>query len=328
MTISLCWRRKFQGVDEIVFASDSRLSAGYRWDCAQKIFPIEGPNFCISFAGDSDFGFPVIFQFQCMVRNYRRYANGAAPISEMTKDFLAIVNQMASLVDDRVLAQFTKTSFLIGGYHFDSGAIYQRIVRYNNITAKYERDNFGGLQSGGKGFRVGFIGDEYAAYFKILGNLINKQQTELNFQPLEALSILLRSQDRNSAIGGSPQVVKVYRHRNYLPYAIRTASTDDGVTLFGRPLLSYERTFYPVIALDRFGEADFVHYPDMRKSRTLQPPPKIGEPPKRVTRRHDVESADKISRSRGDAIQISAPPHSTSGAATPSAHHSPPDPDS
>lgn len=287
MTISLCWRRKFQGVDEIVFASDSRLSAGYRWDCAQKIFPIEGPNFCISFAGDADFGFPVLFQFQCMVRNYRRFASGAAPISEMTKGFLAIVNQMAALVDDRMLAQFTRTSFLVGGYHFDSGRIYQQIVRYNKTTERYEREEFGGIRSGGKGFSVGFIGDERATYFKILGKLIHEQKTELNFQPLEALSVLLRSQDRKSAIGGSPQIVKVYRHRNFLPYAVRMAAKDDKVTLFGRPLLSYERTFYPVITLDRFGQPDFVHYPDMPRVRTLQPPPRIGDSAKRARRRHD-----------------------------------------
>ncbi|OYU16449.1 MAG: hypothetical protein CFE37_00130 [Alphaproteobacteria bacterium PA4] len=198
----------------------------------------------------------------------------------MTKDFLAIANQMASLVDDRKLAQFTKTSFLIGGYNFDTGDAYQRIIRYSRTTGQYEREEFGGLRSGGKGFKVGFIGDERAAYLKILGTLIHEQQTELNFQPLEALSCLLKSQDRNSSIGGSPQVVKVYRHRNYLPYAVKDTTTDEKVSLFGRPLLAYERTFYPVLSLDRFGEHDFVVYPGRPKSRTLQPPPKIGEPPK------------------------------------------------
>jgi hypothetical protein len=277
MTISLCWRRKFQGVDEIVFASDSRLSAGYRWDCAQKIFPIEGPNFCISFAGDADFGFPVLFQFQCMVRNYRRYANGAAPLSEMTKDFLAIVNQMAGLVDDRKLAQFTKTSFLVGGYDFNTGRAYQRVIVYNGVKSCYVREDFGGLRSGGKGFTVGFIGDERAAYFELLGRLIHDQQTELNFQPLEALLGILQSQGRSSAIGGTPQVVKVYRHRNYLPFAVRQQRDGEQVHLFGRPLLPYERTFYPVISLDRFGQDDFVHYPDLPRDRQLQPPPKIGD---------------------------------------------------
>lgn len=277
MTISLSWRRKYQGVDELVFASDSRLSAGYRWDCAQKIFPIDGPNFCISFAGDADFAFPVLFQFQCMVRSYRRFAQGAAPIATMAKDFLAIVNQMAELVDDRKMAQFTKTSFLVAGYDFDSGLAYQRVIRHDEATGKYIREHFGGLKSGGQGFTVGFIGDEREAYFRLLGQLIHAQQTELSFQPLQALSLLLRSQGSDSAIGGSPQVVKVYRHRNYLPYAIRSASTKDQLHLFGRPLLNYERVFYPVMNLDRFGENDFVHYPDLSRQRAMLPPPKLGE---------------------------------------------------
>jgi hypothetical protein len=115
--------------------------------------------------------------------------------------------------------------------------------------------------------------------------LVHEQQTVLNFQPLEALSILLKRQDRHSAIGGSPQVVQVYRHRNFLPYAVRMSSKVQTTSLFGRPLLPYERTFYPVINLDRFGQPDLVHYPDMPDGRAQQPVPKIGDLPKLPGRR-------------------------------------------
>lgn len=275
MTISLCWRRKFLGVDEIIFASDSRLSAGYRWDCAQKIFPIEGPNFCISFAGAADFAFPCIFQFQGMVRNYRRFTVGAAPIGDITGDFVAICNQMHSLVDDRQIAQFNQTQFIIGGYDFERGEPYQRIVSFDKASGAYRKQQFGGLRSGGKGFAIGFVGDYRHEYFAALGNLIAEQKTELNFQPLEALKGVLEKHGRNSSIGGVPQVVKVYRHRNYLPYAVQPSAEEQEVFLFGRPLLEYERTFYPVLRLDRFGSEQFVTYPHNVSGRVLAPPPAL-----------------------------------------------------
>nr|WP_298682331.1 hypothetical protein [uncultured Dongia sp.] len=276
MTISISWRRRFLGVDEILFASDSRLSAGYRWDCAQKIFPIDGPNFCISFAGDADFGFPCLFQFQCMVRNYRRFTTGAAPIGDMAKDFLAICNQMLTLVDDRKIAQFNRTQFIISGYDFDSGEAYQKIVRFNENIGKYQRYNFGGFSSNKNGFRVGFVGDKRNLFFEKLGRLMLARNTVLNYQPLEALAQILEGENIDSPIGGSPQVVKVYRHRNYLPYAIRKKYTErDEITLFGRPLLKYERTFYPIVSLDRFGCDDFIEYPGGIKSRPVSPPPSL-----------------------------------------------------
>ena len=260
MTISIVWQRKFAGVDEIIFASDSRLSAGYRWDCAQKIFPIEGPNFCISFAGNADFAFPCIFQFQCMVKNYPRFSTGAAPISTFAKDFIAIVNQLHQLVDDKLIAQFHGTEFLLAGYDFSTGNFYGRSIKFDENSGKYKNFTLGGIRSGEVEATIGFAGDARQEFFKDLGIKIDQQRTELNYQPLEALSQLILKQDRSSPIGGNPQVVKVYRHRNYLPCAVRRSDISE-ITLFGRPLLQYEKTLYPVISLDKFGEDDFFHYP-------------------------------------------------------------------
>ncbi|TBZ54231.1 hypothetical protein [Rhizobium leguminosarum] len=275
MTISICWQRKFRGVDEIIFASDSRLSAGYRWDCAQKIFPIEGPNFCISFAGNSDFAFPCIFQFQRMVKSYERFSTGAAPISVLAKDFLAIVNQLFALVDDKIIAQFNQTQFLLGGYDFETGEPYLRSIRFDEKSAKYKRFEVGGLSSGGLKAAVGFAGDLRSIYLGTLGKTMDRMRSEMDYQPLSALQEVLQQQGRDSPVGGKPQIVKVYKHRNYLPYAVRESQTSKDHYLFGRPLLAYEKVFYPVATLDCIGESNFVHYPRSTPNRKLSKPLEI-----------------------------------------------------
>ncbi|WP_235575789.1 hypothetical protein, partial [Roseovarius tolerans] len=203
---------------------------------------------------------PCIFQFQCMVKNYPRFSTGAAPISVAAKDFLAIVNQLHGLVDDRKLAQFHQTEFLLAGYDFATGEMYGKSIRYDEESNLYKRFDLGGIKSGQVQSTVGFAGDCYHDFFEGLGKKIALQKTELNYQPLETLNEIISRQAIGSTIGGNPQIVKVYRHRNFLPYAVRQNGKAD-VTLFGRPLLEYERTLYPIVTLDRVNKEDFVHYP-------------------------------------------------------------------
>lgn len=271
MTITIVWRRKFSGVDEIIFASDSRLSAGYRWDCAQKIFPIDGPNFCISFAGSADFAFPCIFQFQCMVKNYPKFSTGAAPISLMVKDFITIVNQLLGLVDDRILAQFNSTTFLVAGYDFSNGEMYGKEIKYNKTSRKYEKFDFGGFRSGAAKAAIGFAGEGYQDFFSGLGKLVAKRKTELNYEPLEVLAEIIYKQGKGSTIGGSPQLVKVYRHRNYLPYAVKK-NKEEGAALFGRPLLDYEKTIYPIISINDIPSGQYVTYPMSKNNKVRSQP--------------------------------------------------------
>jgi hypothetical protein len=52
-----------------------------------------------------------------------------------------------------------------------------------------------------------------------------------------------------TAIGGAPQLVKIYPFGNSLPFVVRT-NTDDHY-LLGRRIFAWEKTEYPVIDLSR-----------------------------------------------------------------------------
>jgi hypothetical protein len=60
-------------------------------------------------------------------------------------------------------------------------------------------------------------------------------------EPFEVLRDMIR-EGIDPAIGGPPQVVKVYRHLNASPFGVYWPSRTNGrITLLGRPLLDYER---------------------------------------------------------------------------------------
>lgn len=54
--------------------------------------------------------------------------------------------------------------------------------------------------------------------------------------------------DGRGALGGAPQVIKIYEHANTLPIAVRWPRSDGtkATTLLGRPLFDWEKTFNPI----------------------------------------------------------------------------------
>ena len=164
---------------------------------------------------------------------------------------------------------------MLSGYNFVSGQAYQKVIFFNKSTNQYERKSFNGIKYGEYGGIVGFAGDMYDVFFKKLGQMMSKKKTAMNYEPLEVLDEIIKTQTKNSSYGGAIQIVKVYRHRNYLPYAVSHKSTGTEVTLFGRPLLEYEKTFYPIANLDKIGADDFIFYPNGSPVRELNLPEEI-----------------------------------------------------
>ena len=56
-----------------------------------------------------------------------------------------------------------------------------------------------------------------------------------------------RDQKNSGAIGGSSQLLKVYRYCSVLPFTVRWGSPVSRVHLFGRPLLHFEITTLPIL---------------------------------------------------------------------------------
>ena len=115
-----------------------------------------------------------------------------------------------------------------------------------------------------------FAGDYEEAYLSELSALLTrryglpdardaKQEIDLNYEPIEALHSLLRkgaSGKELPAIGGAPQVLKIYPFAQSLPVVVRTEP--DAHFLFGRRLLAWEKTEYPILDLIE-GDPSFLY---------------------------------------------------------------------
>jgi hypothetical protein len=90
ITLSLAWIRSVGNTQELVFASDSRLRAGQAWDVAPKIFTLPRSDALISFAGATDYAYPLVVQMS--------QALGFFPASRDRRNYISVAKGIALTV--------------------------------------------------------------------------------------------------------------------------------------------------------------------------------------------------------------------------------------
>jgi hypothetical protein len=256
MTISLAWIRKVGTAEELVFASDSRLSFGCRWDCSPKVLALPRGDSVISFAGNTLYAYPVMLQTIAAISQHPKLLSRGMNIDELKGHLLRVLNNMVSLIHDlpKGIESEPDTTFLFGGWswknnqfkvwllHFDAG-----IKRFTFRPTTPWRD----LNSQ-KLFA--FTGDYEEEFRSRLTELLRKKNKlssgGFDMEPFEILRDMLRDGTYDQ-IGGAPQVMKVYKYSSCKPYAIFWPNKEtSSVNLLGRPLLDYEKSEYLVLDPD------------------------------------------------------------------------------
>jgi hypothetical protein len=159
--------------------------------------------------------------------------------SAMLIDTVARSGRLPSGIDLR-----TEFSLLLAGYSWKEQRfrIWQSLVRRNGSFAwRAERCS---------SEHVVFVGSGKPAATRILmqrlaGNRRGQRffrRYALDWEPLEILCRVIR-EGLDSDTGGAPQLMKVYRHMNVVPFAVPWQVEGAPImTFLGRPLLEYERT--------------------------------------------------------------------------------------
>ena len=94
MTLVAAWIRQRTERDELIVASDSRLSFGARWDCCPKVFPLAREDSVLAFCGDTAFAYPVLLQLSNSVTNYRKSRSREQDITSLRPHLLRVIGRM------------------------------------------------------------------------------------------------------------------------------------------------------------------------------------------------------------------------------------------
>lgn len=256
MTLVASWIRSVGQARELVMASDSRLRFGCAWDCAPKVLRLPRGDCAIGFAGDTMHTYPLMLQLISAVENYHKARSRALDLHDLKGHALRVFGHMREYIHDLpqgdIEPEAPDAQFILGGYSWLKQDFRIWLISYDAHSKqfKFTRTRRWPGNQGEKVFR--FAGDGVReAKDRLQAILRDTGKTNrggLDMEPFQVLRDMIRDRG-HPLIGGPPQIVKVYKHMNCVPYAVYWPNRDHGqLTMLGRPLLDYERTQH--LALD------------------------------------------------------------------------------
>jgi hypothetical protein len=290
MTIAVAWVRRIRDCEELVFASDSRLSGdGRTFDAAPKILTLSRNDCAIAFAGLTQDAFPMMLQLSLSISSHRPALRRNIDLSELRTHALKVFDEMAKLITSDIHVKGSPPDaapgpqFLFGGYSWIKKEFELWRIVFNKsagrfVSRKAEWAYFPRL----KGLRISklckvdrhlalgkiaFIGDQTATAKIAFSREMTRRHhsgekiSKIEMEPFDIIIGMLRDSNRSPSIGGAPQLAKVYQYIKNVSFPIYWPNKESGkVFLQGRPCLGYERLDQKVV------DPDYHSWPTERES--------------------------------------------------------------
>ena len=252
MTICSAWVRKINNAEELVFVTDSRLRSFGSWDCNPKIFTFSRTDCVICFSGDTVFSYPMMIQLKNEIELNPKIEGRHQRLTVFKGVILNILNGMLEHKSDY---EIPDVDFLFGGYCWHSQEfklwrfVYQKnIQKFTQHSVKFWKGVKGSI-------KVAFTGDYLDDAKERLVNLLKERGTfengALDMEPLEVIRDMLLEPDAETKyhlIGGAPQMVKVYKSLNRVPFGVKwQINKQERITLFGNPIKTFRKMPLPII---------------------------------------------------------------------------------
>lgn len=235
MTLIAAWVRRAQELEELVVASDSRLT----WDQCPKLFPLSRGDGILAFAGDTSYAYPVVLQLLRSIDEFHGTADRSIQLGELRGHLERLITSLLRDVRDtpsnKIDAGF---ELLLAGYSVELGKWQIWTSRFDQKNTKFSFQNPSKRTVGAV-----FVGDVAARAHTALGSRLRaggkgSANIHLDWEPLDVLRDLIRG-GKERSIGGPIQMAKVYRHLAVMPYSVLHGGK---LALMGRVLMPYEQS--------------------------------------------------------------------------------------
>lgn len=269
MTVVVAWKRTLKrDVEELCFASDSRLSGGGTISCAQKVFALNRGDVAMAFAGDTAIAYPYILQVINSINGYRETGTRGADIIKVRSHIIKMLNQLVKGIDNSMqVDEIPDVQIILGGYSWLEKKFHLWKICYKKDLKRFHFDtaySYGGVEeciayAGDRGDGPAKEGEiTFKSFFKKkmsdeFGATLREKK--LDMEPLRYLIDFLQQYTNSiSTISFPPQLVKVYQHMNAL--YIPLVDGHNYIYYCGRKLFDYEHIDEWPLSMDSFERID------------------------------------------------------------------------
>lgn len=247
MTLCAAWiRHTPTGDQELVFATDSCLSAGERWEAGVKLFELPRKDCFICFAGETSRAYPMILNLIHSIEASPTLKNPQTDLLDVKRHAEGLFTDLAQAIDLSDLSNRDDddargaAQFIFGGWRWQTSEFYVWRLAYNSTSERFaaERCFLDDSEP------VCFIGDlESDDLIMEIYEEVGMANIKLNMQPLKLLVDKIRdtSSRDTSGIRGTPQIGKVYRSGNSKLFGVMWPSSQGGKPHYqSRPVLGIQ----------------------------------------------------------------------------------------
>ncbi len=247
MTLCAAWiRHLLTGDRELVFATDSCLSAGERWEAGVKLFELPRKDCFICFAGDTSRAYPMILNLIHSIEASPALKNPQTDLLDIMRHAEGLFTDLAQAIDltghsspDYKTAR-SEAQFIFGGWRWQTSEFYVWRLAYDSTPVKEcfvaERCFLDDSEP------VCFIGDiQRSDLIQEIYQEVGVADIKLNMQPLQLLIRKIRDiSPGTSGISGAPQIGKVYRSGNSKLFGVMWQSSEGKPYFQSRPVLGIQ----------------------------------------------------------------------------------------
>jgi hypothetical protein len=246
MTLVAAWVRTIGTTEELVLATDSRLTGGHIWDAGPKLVPLARGDSALCFAGVTAYAYPLLQHIQNYIAVYDRARSRALDLNDLKGHILRVVQRLIDEIEDPVTPPYGDFGLVLAGYSWRYSDFRIWSLEYDLVQSQFFfRRATSHARRTKSTKKFWFIGDHTEEARVELYDLLQSRKKltvgGLDMEPFEVLVRFIRD-SRYRSIGGPPQLLKVYRHMNTRGFNVIWPDGKSGrITYLGRTLLDYER---------------------------------------------------------------------------------------
>ena len=216
MTLCAAWIRQINNVEELVFATDSSLTGGEKWNQGVKLFELPRPDCLICFAGDTGRAYPLILNLLSSIKLSKKLQSSHTDIEEvlayLSTMFTSLVGTIVNEIQGQDIHKLrSDAEFLFGGWSWSKNCF-----RIWKLYYSKDAEGFIPQEYTGKVITYAFLGNPELLSETARKNLREDREnsgTEEDPLDMEPLTVLIKM-SRDSSIrevDGAIQIAKLYK---------------------------------------------------------------------------------------------------------------------
>lgn len=252
MTLCTAYIRQVNDTEELIFATDSCLTAGEKWKHGIKLFELPRRDCLLCFAGDTIRAYPLILNMVSSIQ-FDEYLRSASATLEdvlefLTEMFTKLVNTISEVKKEDLHEQRGSAEFLFGGWDWEKGCFRVWKLSYTKdiegfisleLTNDSSQTSFYTFMGNAS---VDVVKKANLDFAKIMAEE-NGYGRKLDMEPLRVLSMI--SLDKSiREVDGSLQIAKIYKSSRTEFFGIYWESSKGKPCFQGR---EYNETTKPLV---------------------------------------------------------------------------------